>query len=91
MDSFHIALLGTILWNINLLPKSRAVFHSNINDVSFSPIIFIDEIDELNSRWGHSETCDNFYYLPLISAIVAIVWVVLIFISGYRGESTAET
>lgn len=47
-------------------------------------------IDENNSTWGHYETCSYYYHIPIVEAIVAVVWVVFIIISGHRGDRLAK-
>lgn len=58
----------------------------------FSYFFFgIDQVDEVNTKWGEADSCSFYYYFPIIEITVAVLWIVLILISGRRGERRAKT
>lgn len=48
--------------------------------------IHTGQIDENNSQWG--DTCSFYYYYPVIELAAAVLWIVLLAISGPRHNDT---
>lgn len=44
----------------------------------------------MTTKWGNNESCSNYYYYPVIEVTMAAIWIVLVMISGRRGEQRAN-
>lgn len=45
-----------------------------------------DQINDVATKWGDTDTCLFYYYFPVIEITVTVVWIVLIIISRRQGE-----
>lgn len=87
---FH-QMIQNSLKIVSLYFQTKAAKKNCVDANLFTEHYFIDQINELGTRWGEADTCLLYYYFPVIEITATIVWIVFILISRREGEHRSFT